>query len=117
VTQKQNNEPMSDIVIKIENLSKEYRYGAISQEYLFRDLQSWWAKVRGKEDPNERIGSKPLNVESLRMSKVESLKLKEKEQELLNADKRSTLNVQPSTPNAKRSTLNLHPIASGRCAI
>jgi lipopolysaccharide transport system ATP-binding protein len=46
---------MSDVIIKIENLSKEYRYGVVSHQYLFKDLQSWWARVRGREDPNVRI--------------------------------------------------------------
>src|SRR6266540_2263126 len=46
---------MSDTVIQIENLWKEYRLGAISHQTLTRDLQSWWAGVRGKEDPNSQI--------------------------------------------------------------
>ena len=41
--------------IKVENLSKEYRLGSISYGMLFRDLQSGWARLRGKEDPNESI--------------------------------------------------------------
>ena len=43
-------------VIKIENLYKEYRLGVIGHGTLYRDLQSWWAKVRGREDPNSLIG-------------------------------------------------------------
>lgn len=46
---------MSDTVIKVENLSKEYRLGTINHGVLFRDLQSWWAKLRGKEDPNSLV--------------------------------------------------------------
>jgi lipopolysaccharide transport system ATP-binding protein len=42
-------------VIKIENLWKEYRLGVIGHGTLTHDLQSWWAKVRGKEDPNAKI--------------------------------------------------------------
>jgi lipopolysaccharide transport system ATP-binding protein len=45
----------SEIVIKVENLWKEYRYGTISHATLRRDLQSWWARLRGKPDPNIRI--------------------------------------------------------------
>ena len=45
-------------VIKIKNLSKEYRLGAIGSGTLRHDLQSWYAKKRGKEDPNQRIGAK-----------------------------------------------------------
>jgi len=47
---------MSDVVIKIENLWKQYRYGIISHRTLHKDLQSWWARRRGKPDPNSRIG-------------------------------------------------------------
>lgn len=42
-------------VIKIENLWKEYRLGVIGHGTLTHDLQSWWARVRGKEDPNSTI--------------------------------------------------------------
>lgn len=48
---------MSETVIKIENLKKKYRLGAIGGGTLTADLQSWWARVRGKEDPNTKIGS------------------------------------------------------------
>lgn len=46
---------MSDIVIKAEHLSKQYRLGVIGTGTLTHDLQSWWARVRGHEDPNKRI--------------------------------------------------------------
>ncbi len=32
----------SEIVIKVENLWKQYRYGIISHRTLHKDLQSWW---------------------------------------------------------------------------
>ena len=41
--------------IKIENLWKQYRLGTVGHGTFAKDLQSWWAKVRGKEDPNSRI--------------------------------------------------------------
>jgi len=47
---------MSDVVIRVENLSKEYRLGTISHGTLRQDLQSWWARIRGKENPNSIIG-------------------------------------------------------------
>jgi lipopolysaccharide transport system ATP-binding protein len=47
----------NDIVIKVENLWKQYRYGVLSHKVLYKDLQSWWARFRGKEDPNLRIGA------------------------------------------------------------
>ena len=47
---------MDDIAIKIENVSKEYRLGAIGGGTLRGDLQTFWAKIRHKEDPNTKIG-------------------------------------------------------------
>ena len=43
-------------IIRIEHVSKEYRLGAIGGGTLRGDLQSLMARVRGKEDPNVRIG-------------------------------------------------------------
>jgi lipopolysaccharide transport system ATP-binding protein len=47
---------MNDTVIKIENVSKQYRLGTIGGGTLKGDLQSWWARVRHKDDPNLKIG-------------------------------------------------------------
>ena len=41
--------------IRIENLWKEYRLGVIGHGTLTQDLQSWWARMRGQEDPNSKI--------------------------------------------------------------
>jgi len=51
---------MSDIVISVENLWKQYRYGIISHRTLHKDLQGWWARVRNKPDPNLPISSSNL---------------------------------------------------------
>lgn len=45
-----------ETVIKIENVKKQYRLGTIGGGTLQGDLQSWWARKRGKEDPNLKIG-------------------------------------------------------------
>jgi len=42
-------------VIKIDNVKKQYRLGAIGGGTLKGDLQSWWARIRHKEDPNLRV--------------------------------------------------------------
>lgn len=47
-----------DIAIRVENLSKYYRLGVINNGTLFRDIQSWMARLRGKEDPHAKLGSK-----------------------------------------------------------
>lgn len=47
---------MGDFAIKVENLSKAYQLGDFSTGTLNRDLQRWWALMRGKEDPFLKIG-------------------------------------------------------------
>lgn len=47
---------MKELAIKIDHISKEYRLGTIGGGTLRGDLQSWWARIRGKEDPNSKIG-------------------------------------------------------------
>ena len=51
---------MSDVVIKFDHVSKEYRLGAIGGGTLKGDLQSFMARIRGKEDPNSMIGTKAI---------------------------------------------------------
>lgn len=43
---------MGDVVIRVEDLSKEYRLGVIGYGTLCGDLASWWARLRGRDDPN-----------------------------------------------------------------
>lgn len=45
-------------VIRIENAGKIYELGKIGGTTLQKEVQSWWAKKRGKEDPNRRIGQR-----------------------------------------------------------
>jgi len=47
---------MSNTAIQIEHLSKMYRLGVINNGVLFRDIQTWIALKRGKEDPHSKIG-------------------------------------------------------------
>lgn len=49
---------MSNVIISIEDLWKQYRLGVISHGTLTRDLQSWWARFRGHEDPNAPVGQR-----------------------------------------------------------
>lgn len=44
------------VAIKVENLSKAYQLGTFSTGTLSRDLERWWTKMRGKEDPFLKIG-------------------------------------------------------------
>lgn len=48
---------MSNIILKAENISKQYRLGLVGTGTLSHDLNRWWHKVRGKEDPYLKIGA------------------------------------------------------------
>jgi lipopolysaccharide transport system ATP-binding protein len=43
-------------IIKVEGLSKAYQLGEIGTGTLSRDIERWWARVRGEEDPFLKIG-------------------------------------------------------------
>ncbi|MCF6212484.1 MAG: ABC transporter ATP-binding protein [Flavobacteriaceae bacterium] len=47
---------MSDIILKVENVSKQYRLGVVGTGTISHDLNRWWYKIRGKEDPFLKIG-------------------------------------------------------------
>lgn len=47
---------MGSKAIKIENLSKAYQVGDFSSGTISRDLERYWALLRGKEDPFLKIG-------------------------------------------------------------
>ena len=51
---KQENRP---VAIHLSGVKKMYKLGQIGGGTLTADLQSWWARVRGKEDPNTKIGT------------------------------------------------------------
>ena len=46
----------SKIAIKAENISKQYRLGEVGTGTISHDLNRWWAKIRGKDDPFLKIG-------------------------------------------------------------
>ena len=46
-----------DVAIRLSGVKKKYKLGQIGGGTLTADLQSWWARVRGKEDPNTKIGT------------------------------------------------------------
>ena len=53
---------MSKAVISVRNLSKKYALGVINTGFLFRDIQSWWALKRGKEDPHSKLDSYKYSI-------------------------------------------------------
>jgi lipopolysaccharide transport system ATP-binding protein len=50
------------LAIRIEGLSKYYRLGVIGNGTLWQDIQSYWARLQGTDDPNTRIGERKLNI-------------------------------------------------------
>ncbi len=48
---------MSRFAIDVNNLSKQYRLGQVGSGTLRHDLQRFWAKLRGKEDPFLHVGA------------------------------------------------------------
>ena len=47
---------MSERLLEIDGVSKEYRLGQLNGYTLHDDITSWFARLRGKEDPNSKIG-------------------------------------------------------------
>jgi lipopolysaccharide transport system ATP-binding protein len=47
---------MKNLAIKAENISKQYRLGKVGTGTLSHDLNRFWYKVRGLEDPYIKIG-------------------------------------------------------------
>ena len=52
---------MSDRLLEIDGVSKQYRLGTIGGGTLHGELTSWFARVRGREDPNTKIGKGHLD--------------------------------------------------------
>ena len=47
---------MSKTIIKLEDISKQYRLGVVGTGTLSHDLNRFFAKLRGKEDPTRKVG-------------------------------------------------------------
>lgn len=52
---------MEDLMLRIDNVSKQYVLGQIGGTTLRDELQRWSAKMHGREDPTKRIGAKDYN--------------------------------------------------------
>jgi ABC-type polysaccharide/polyol phosphate transport system ATPase subunit len=46
---------MSDVVIRVENLSKKYRLGVISRRMLVDQIESWVSRKLGRPDPHAQV--------------------------------------------------------------
>ncbi|GAB4164375.1 MAG: ABC transporter ATP-binding protein [Winogradskyella sp.] len=47
---------MSEVILKVEHISKQYRLGLVGTGTLSQDLKRWFYKIRGKDDPFLKIG-------------------------------------------------------------
>ena len=47
---------MKNTLIKVENLSKQYRLGVVGTGTMRDDLIRWWSAIRGKENPLLKLG-------------------------------------------------------------
>ena len=65
---------MSDIAIKFENISKQYRLGVVGTGTISHDINRWWHLVRGKEDPYLQIGEVNDRAEKTNSEYVWALK-------------------------------------------
>lgn len=45
-----------NIILKAENISKQYRLGTVGTGTISHDLNRWWYAIRGKEDPYLKVG-------------------------------------------------------------
>lgn len=48
---------MSDVILKAESISKQYRLGLVGTGTLSHDLNRFWHQIRGKEDPYTKVGA------------------------------------------------------------
>ena len=53
---------MSKVVISVEGLGKRYQLGNIGTGTLSRDLNKWWARYRGKEDPYATLDPEQIDT-------------------------------------------------------
>ena len=84
-----------DVVIRVENISKLYRLGEVGTGSLAHDVNRWWHKVRGKEDPYLKIGEvndRTKSVSSVQSpeSRVQSPESSAKKRNLTTEDTEST---------------------------
>ncbi|MEM9982217.1 MAG: ATP-binding cassette domain-containing protein, partial [Bacteroidota bacterium] len=48
---------MTDVVLQVKQLYKQYRLGLVGSGTLRDDFARFWAKLRGKEDPTLKVGA------------------------------------------------------------
>jgi lipopolysaccharide transport system ATP-binding protein len=51
---------MTDTVIKVSEISKTYRLGEVGTGTFVHDVNRWWARLRGRQDPYARLQEKAV---------------------------------------------------------
>ncbi|MBI9044551.1 MAG: ABC transporter ATP-binding protein [Anaerolineaceae bacterium] len=75
---------MARTVIQLENVSKYYRLGIVGGNTLRDDLNLWWSKLRGKENPLQIVGEKDVgNRSDEYIWALQNINLKIKQGEIL----------------------------------
>jgi len=62
------------VVIKVENLSKQYRLGSVGTGSFAHDLNRTWHRSRGNEDPYLKIGEENVRTQKGNSDYVWALK-------------------------------------------
>lgn len=76
----------NNIILTAENISKQYRLGVVGTGTLSHDLNRWWHRIRGKEDPYLKIGAendRSKKAESEYVWALKDISFKVKEGEVL----------------------------------
>ena len=93
---------MSDVVIRVENISKLYRLGEVGTGSLAHDVNRWWHRVRGKEDPYLKIGE--VNDRTKSVSSVQRPESSAKNANALDPRRSSLVSSAPA-PDSRPSSL------------
>lgn len=46
----------AETILKVENIAKQYRLGLVGTGTISHDLNRWWSRLTGKEDPYLKVG-------------------------------------------------------------
>ncbi len=74
---------MSETIIEIENLTKEYKLGVISHRTLYRDLQSFTSRIFNKVDPNSVIGTDYARLRKGKFHALDNISLEIKQGDIV----------------------------------
>ncbi|MFP4845632.1 ABC transporter ATP-binding protein [Winogradskyella sp. PE311] len=64
----------SEVILNVEKVGKQYRLGLVGTGTISHDLNRWWSRLRGKEDPYLKVGEANDRSDKGRSSYVWALK-------------------------------------------